>query len=396
MAGKQVVAADIAPEQLQALDLLADECRELASFEQAGVFSRALAVSQGITRLKDALTPAIMKQFMSLQGNPLGFCTDRDRYDPDKPNRPLGYPEEDVKNCLVEAMLRGAYPVGNEMNIISSRAYLTLGFFKRKLYELPGLTDICLFPGVPVVGTSGALVSFIATWTYHDKKMRIDRILRKLPDNNTLDERIPVRVNKGMGPDAILGKAERKIRAQIYSRCTGTVHSEDEPDENASTGGFSIAPPAGANRAGLLADKLRGGAEGEKPFTEAEVEPTEAPSQSTPEPTKADNASSVAQTNQPIKSIESVTPPSSENEGGLQDLFDDIGQAIDEIKTKDQYNDAAAKLMKNKKDVPELIYVNFEVALKEKAKLFPADASSKANDAVKQHQAASKKKDIGF
>ena len=50
--------------------------------------------------------------------------------------------------------------------------------------------------------------------------------LNGTPD--VMEAEIPVRINAGMGSDAILGKAERKMRARIYNRITGTEFPEGE------------------------------------------------------------------------------------------------------------------------------------------------------------------------
>jgi hypothetical protein len=59
------------------------------------------------------------------------------------------------------------------------------------------------------------------------KECRLERIIKKTPDGGTHDGRIPVRVNKAMGVDAILGKAERKMLAAIRKEVTGSQHDPD-------------------------------------------------------------------------------------------------------------------------------------------------------------------------
>lgn len=214
-------------EQLDLIESITSQC-SLEAIGNDGHFVRAMRLAAGVNALRKAITHDIMRELMSLQGSPLGFRTDKDSGD--------GYKEEIVKECAIEVLLRGGHWVGNEFNIIAGRAYLTKEFFTRKLREFPGLTDLRLFPGVPHMANGGALVPYSATWKLNGVPGRIDRMLTKQGnDGPQIDERICVRVNAGMGADAILGKAERKIKAAIYSRITGTEFTDGEADESAQS-----------------------------------------------------------------------------------------------------------------------------------------------------------------
>ena len=213
-------STDIVPaDQIEAIESIAQECNLLA-LSDAGRFSKAITLANGIKRLQLALTGEVMAQIMPLQGNTLGFRTDRDSKG--------GYKIEQVRDCLIEAVLRGANPVGNEFNIIASRSYMTKEFFTRMVGEFPGLTDLKLRPGIPSIQGKSALVPYVVTW-------KLDGVLKKIERVKTEDDdtRIPVRVNEGQGPDAVIGKATRKILAQIYTELTGSAASfpDGEADE---------------------------------------------------------------------------------------------------------------------------------------------------------------------
>jgi len=125
-----------------------------------------------------------------------------------------------VKECLIEATIRGVRPVNNEFNIIAGRCYLTKNGVAHLLREFPGLTDLRPRFGVPkMVGEKGALVAASAAWKLNGK-----------PDS--IEEReYPIRVNAGMGADAVLGKATRKLYAAIYAQLTGSEQMEGEVDD---------------------------------------------------------------------------------------------------------------------------------------------------------------------
>lgn len=217
------------PEDLARVETIITEFSAAGGAGDSGHFGRAFRMAAAIRALHQAVNEDMMKDIMHLQGTGLGFLTDKD--DPAK-NNPPGYPVGEVKLVAIEAALMGAFWVGNEFNIIANRPYLTKNFFTRKLREFPGLTDLRLSPGVPsLIGDKGALVPYVATWKLNGQEMRIERLLRKIDDKTDLDERIPIRVNSGMGADAILGKAERKIKAQIYNRLTGSDFTDGDIDD---------------------------------------------------------------------------------------------------------------------------------------------------------------------
>jgi hypothetical protein len=148
---------------------------------------------------------------MPLQGSSLGFRTDKDSQG--------GYPEAVVIECATEALLRGLRLTGNEWNIIGGRCYVAQAGCARLVSTYPGLTDLEHAPGVPVMGNGGAIVEYTMRWKLDGVAMGMTR-------------RIPVRVNGGMGMDAVLGKAKRKMLAAVYERLTGSVLSEGEPEES--------------------------------------------------------------------------------------------------------------------------------------------------------------------
>jgi len=200
--------------QLVELQKTADDY-SLAALEKLPQLHRAVSLSRGIKKLRSLLSGDVLKDLCELKDTNLGFRTDG-----------APYPPEVVRDCLIEAMLRGARPSGNEFNIIAGRCYLTKEYYTRMVGDLVSNLKIVL--GVPeATAHSTALISGRAQWHYHGERMNINCM-----KNGELDERIEVRVNKGMGVDAMLGKAERKLLARIYRRVTGStwMREEDESD----------------------------------------------------------------------------------------------------------------------------------------------------------------------
>lgn len=173
----------------------------------------AIVLANSISALRNALTPEIMSDLLKLANTPLGFKTD-------EANRKEGkYPDAVIKDCLIQAMVRGVRPTGNEFNILVGQCYVTKEGFRRLLKDFPGFANLKIDLGVPRISGEGAIIKASASWTLH---MRRDSI----------ECEIPV---KGSGCDLLLGKAESKLYRRIYSRLTGSeladvASAEDESE----------------------------------------------------------------------------------------------------------------------------------------------------------------------
>lgn len=201
------------------IDQITNSAMEI--FSQAHSFEKSLSVATAIVDLRAALTDDVMKPIMALMNSPLGFMTDRgpqaQREDSKTP-----YTMEQVRECYIEASLRGLYPVGNEFNIIQGRCYAALNGLRRKVMSFNGISDFKDAYEVPrLIGDKGAIVIAKATWKIAGKA---DEITRE----------IPIKVNSFMGSDAILGKAQRKLYKAVLDRLTGMPIPESEVGEDDS------------------------------------------------------------------------------------------------------------------------------------------------------------------
>lgn len=257
---------------IEAADKLLSENQALA-LDTKKIVTQAILQADLIVQLEQALDGPVMDRIMRLKDSSLGFKTDEDS------RRRKGSPPYDlslVKRCAIEAALKGAAFIGNEFNIIAGNVYLTKGYFVRKLRDMPGLSNLKIDYGYPkfAQGGGGALVDVKASWSLNGKSDSLDC---------TGGQAIAVRLNEGQGADAALGKAERKIRARIYSQITGTTHDDGEvTDESLKQVNGEvvhspppIAPPAStATRTEALKAKLK---QEESGHTEAGVAvPTQA------------------------------------------------------------------------------------------------------------------------
>jgi hypothetical protein len=162
-------------------------------------FKKAYLIANAAAELKKALTADYMRPIMELQNNRLGFKTDKKD----------GYPEHVVKNCLIEAVLTGVQPFGNQFNIIAENCYITKEGFGHLLACYPGLTYE-IIPRLPRISNdklSAAIVMDIR-WTIKGKS-----------EAREID--FPIKMNQYMGTDAVIGKATRKARAWLFNTLTG-------------------------------------------------------------------------------------------------------------------------------------------------------------------------------
>ena len=164
-------------------------------------FERAVVYADSMGQLQAALNEEAMKPFMNLQGSKLGFVTDKDSQG--------GYKWNVVRDCLIEAVLRGVEPCGNHFNIIASNTYITKEGFKYLLDSIPNFRWMITneLPRINKDKGSAAIVMNVK-WKMGNGEW----------EEQQLD--VAVRVNKAMGTDAVIGKAERKSRAWLYNNFT--------------------------------------------------------------------------------------------------------------------------------------------------------------------------------
>lgn len=164
-------------------------------------FEKAYLIANAASELKKLLTPQYMKPIMELQGNRLGFKTDKDTTG--------GYPENVVKNCLIEAVLLGVQPFGNQFNIIAGNSYITKEGFGYLLQNYKGLYYE-LIPELPRMNDKSAAIVMNIEWSLDGGAKNIKKI------------DFPIKINAYMGADAVIGKATRKARAWLYNTLTGS------------------------------------------------------------------------------------------------------------------------------------------------------------------------------
>ena len=214
---------------LAQIDKVVEDC-QLSKLVDMGTMEQTLVLADGMHQLRQLLTDDVMKAVSALQGTRLGFNTDRK-------DHASGYPIPVVRDCFIEATIRGLRAVGNEWNILAGNCYVTLEGLTRLVNEATGGTYAPII-GLPHTqldreGRGSALIEAHATWEIDGKKDSQHCDPAK-EDGKTeaekMDTRIPVKVNKGMGIDALLGKAKRKLLSLDWGQNTKSPVPEGDPD----------------------------------------------------------------------------------------------------------------------------------------------------------------------
>jgi hypothetical protein len=175
--------------------------------------------------------PEVRGLVESMVDTRLGFRTDQREGDNFK--KPINYTWPEIRENVIEAMLTGYRITGNEFNIIGKNMYPTKEGKYRKIVEFPGLTGFsptttpAQYDQEERTGykkqremVQFAKVQCFATWKLGGTQHRIgyddDRLVFK------------IKVNAGMGDDAIIGKALSKLYTRVLMRLTGSNVPESE------------------------------------------------------------------------------------------------------------------------------------------------------------------------
>jgi len=236
-------------------------CRAMESFGGAESFEKELAVAVAVQELRAALTPEVMQPIMALMNTSLGFKTDQDPKRPSASNpAPTPYSVDVVREVFIESRLRGFHMVGNEVNIIAGNFYGTAAGFERKVKQNHKVANFKETYEVPrSVGDRGATVKCKAEWSQQDASGKF------VPQS--LEREFAIRVNSGMGADAVTGKAKRKLLAAVFGQLTGmitpegdsadTLPIEAKAEQVAAPGaGLFARPAAAAAAAPVAADEV--------------------------------------------------------------------------------------------------------------------------------------------
>jgi hypothetical protein len=221
-------------------DRIASDYRSKAEDEGATCLRRAMLLADAIESLNRAISPEIVAKLVRLQGSKLGFRTDKDREG--------GYDTQTVKRCVIEGLLRGVFPVGNEINIIAGSCYVTKEGYERLVGEIPGLTDLDVIPGVPVLEGGAFRCRVAVRWKMYG-------LPNSLKGADGGEGRVfPLIAHGKESVDALQGKARRKALAAVHFLLTKSPQSQADAlsDAPEAQGPSASMTPTGSRTEQLI------------------------------------------------------------------------------------------------------------------------------------------------
>jgi len=224
MSAKQSGAlAPIPPKTVTALAEVS--VRATAAFGQANTGDQnvltALDVAESVDQLRTLLdTPEVQARIVALQDTAIGFRTDSDPkvWNKKKNAYNQAYEWPVVRDCALEAALRGLQWVGNQFNIISGRMYCTKEGFEYLIKRCKTVSEFRPVINVPRLANGGALVDCSASWKLNGQSV-------------TYACSIPVKMDEYAGSDQIIGKASRKLLKRCYEQMSGVSVPEADAEE---------------------------------------------------------------------------------------------------------------------------------------------------------------------
>jgi hypothetical protein len=233
-----------------ALDDTARRYTEALSKARETPFRRALLLAEGIDALRRSIKPEFMRKIMALVGSPLGIGSDRG------PGRGKGgqdtsqYDEATVREAFIQSLLLGFYPVGNEWMIYRGRFFGCKSGWRRKLEEVPGISDIKCASGIPLLHNGRQVVRVAISW-------RLNGIRGELigTDGKPGIGVAPTTFG-GESASQLAGKAEAKAYHIAYEQVTGSKQTVME--EELEVVETPPALPAGSGSNGPPTQRLTG------------------------------------------------------------------------------------------------------------------------------------------
>ena len=172
--------------------------------------------------LRETMTDQVVERyFRPLAGQKFGFRTDRNNY-----------PTETLRSCIIDAILLGLAPTGNQFNIISGNCYPTKEGYTNLLKKIGVDYKIEILPNTSQ-DNSYAIMPCRVTYTYGTAK------------NAKWDKDIVIPKKGNENYDLLAGKANKRIKQALYEYLTGTDwgYSDDEIVVEASANNNRMQQP---------------------------------------------------------------------------------------------------------------------------------------------------------
>lgn len=213
-------AIQVNPDHLKRATAITSVCKEFRTqLEQSGDdFSQMFLTASAMQQIRDLFSDEMLREVRKLENTKLGYLTDRDPSRKDRDgNFPKPYADNVVRDALIEAALRGFRWFGNEINILAGNFYATKDGLLRKIRQWNGISKYRENVEPFQANAERCQVTASAEWLLNGQPTKTKGVFM-------------IRVNRGMGDDAIKGKAESKLRRQVLFILGEPQESIDDPD----------------------------------------------------------------------------------------------------------------------------------------------------------------------
>lgn len=251
-------------DEMGTLEMRLEKARGLIT-EESSFMKKAILTAQAATIARKVVS-AHKDTLAQLQGSALGFLAD-------KP-----YSADELVNPLTEAVIMGLPLVGNCVNVISGRLYVPKAGWE---YRFRTTTDISwpeLHIGEMDITDEARYVDLPEEkWYTHNGKVVKQRSVpgmakvecwakclrggielrveyRDHSKTGGLDERIAIKVNRGMGEDAVRGKVEARLYKALWRLAMGAdAATDNDADDDPNTINATAKPTSDSD--GQMGDR---------------------------------------------------------------------------------------------------------------------------------------------
>ncbi|MBE6319647.1 MAG: hypothetical protein E7075_01650 [Bacteroidales bacterium] len=200
-------------------------CQRAGQLQLVNNVGAAFAAAEVVSLVREALSDEVMeKVFMPLMNTKIGFLTDRTGKARAGKQALQPYSVDIVRDCIIDATMYGLLTVGNQFNIIAERMYPTKEGYTHLLKK--HITDAIYSTGFPVKQEKSAMDQEFVVIPAHAKYVII-----RTGEEKELKMNVYLRKDSYSTVDQLRGKAERRLKKQIYENITG-MDMGDADDEN--------------------------------------------------------------------------------------------------------------------------------------------------------------------
>lgn len=204
----------VSPEKQEEFAMI---CRQAENLQLVSNCNAAFTAAIVVSKLREFLTDEIIeKVFRPLMNTRVGFMTDR-RPTTKNPH-PQQYSNAIIRDAIIDGLMIGLLPTGNQINIIAEKMYPTKEGYTALLRKL----------SVKNLVSTGADTNRIQG--YAEIPCKVDYMYNGEKNSFTLTA--TVRKDEYSSPDQLRGKAERRAKKALYEYITGCDFGDADEDSS--------------------------------------------------------------------------------------------------------------------------------------------------------------------